>query len=126
MRRQIELLLLDGSDGALLLRRRARIEVLLQRPVSIEAEAKIRMLRDQLHGLVDDAAVDGGDFSLVVGIADIEMNVGHKEERPLLLRIDESFFVLLAPGNFRRSMRGNSGTEKVSFCSPKSSPAGRA
>ena len=55
LRRQVELLLLDGGDGALLLDRRARIEVLLQRPVSVQAEAKIRMLRDELHGFIDDA-----------------------------------------------------------------------
>ena len=115
LRRQIELLLLDGGDGALLLGRRARIEVLLQRPVSIEAEAKIRMLRDQLHGLIDDAAVDGGHFSLVVGISDIKMNVRDEEERPLLLRIDESFFVLLAPGNFCCGMRGKFGNREGKF-----------
>src|SRR6185437_16146315 len=100
------------GDGLLLFGRRACLEVLLQRPVSIEAEAKIGMLRGELHRFVDNAAMDGGHLSLIVRIAHVEVNVGDEEKRPFLLRIDECFGVLLVPRDFGRSMRGEFGNRE--------------
>ena len=80
-----QLLFLDGSNPALLFCGRTCLQKLFQRPFSVQTEAEIRMLRRQVHRFVDDSALDGHNFCLVVRISDIEMGVGNQIQCPFLL-----------------------------------------
>src|SRR5438128_9728858 len=46
------------------------------------------MLRGQVHGLIEEAALNDADFRLIIGVSNIQVNVRHYEERPLFLWIE--------------------------------------
>jgi hypothetical protein len=46
------------------------------------------MLHGQIDRFIENAALNGGDLCLLVGIAHIKMNVRNEEERPLFLRLN--------------------------------------
>ncbi len=70
------MLLLYGLDGPLYLRIGARCQKLLKIPRAVQAEAEIRMIDRQLHRFVDCPAMNGPNFGLVIGITDVEVNLG--------------------------------------------------
>src|SRR5258708_34873245 len=64
------------------------MQKLVEVPLAVRAEAEGGVLRGHIHGLIENAALYGGDFGLVIAIAHIQMHVRHKKERPVLLRLE--------------------------------------
>ena len=89
------MLSLDGLNSTLLLGVAARIEILLKIPFSIQAEAELRMFGSHVHRLANRTALDGGDFSLEIGISDVDMDMGNNKNRPFLSRTDRLLEMLL-------------------------------
>src|SRR5271155_4200162 len=46
------------------------------------------MLLSQIHRLIENTALNGGDLCLIVRITNVEVNVRNKEERPFLLGLN--------------------------------------
>src|SRR5208337_3680301 len=97
-----QLLFLYGLDNTLALAGSARRKKLLKVPLPIQAEAKVGMLCDHVHRFVDSTALDGGDLGLVIGIPDIDMDMGDDKDGPLLRGIDRLPVVLLSTANLDR------------------------
>ena len=69
----------EGLEDPILFDWRAPMQELIQVPLTICAEAEGRVLRNQIHCLIENAALDRGDLRLVIGIAHIKMHVRHKK-----------------------------------------------
>ena len=88
------MLVLNGGNCRLLLGRSPRLQKLLQRPFSVQAEAEIRMLPGNFQSFIDNPALNCRDFGLVVRVSDIEMDMRHHIQGPFFRRINQFF---LAP-----------------------------
>src|ERR1700691_55569 len=81
------------------------------------------MLSRQFHRFVDHSALDGSDFSLVIRVPHIDMNVRHEEQTPLLLRVDQLFAALRmtidVPSNLRSGLCRKLGYGKANLLFPK-------
>src|SRR5579859_6003075 len=73
------------------------MQKLVQVPLAVRAETEGRMLGNQIHCLIENAALDGRDLRLVIGIAHIKMHVRHKKERPFLLRLERLLHMRRVP-----------------------------
>src|SRR5579863_5370070 len=53
-------------------------------PIAIGAEAKVRMLVDQIDGFIEDSTLDFRHFGLIVGISNIDVLVRNGKDCPFL------------------------------------------
>src|SRR5215204_1081625 len=85
--RHEDFLVSEGFEKPFLLFIRTAFEKRLCLPVSIKTEPKVRMLFTHLHRLVDHPAVELSKFCLKIRIANVEMLMRNKKNRPLLCRL---------------------------------------
>src|ERR1700730_12207465 len=73
------------------------MQKLVQVPLAVRAETEGRVLPNQIHCLIENAALDGRHLRLVIAIAHIKMHVRHKKERPFLLRLERLLHLRRVP-----------------------------